>query len=174
LTTFRSGPGELTPRPSRRRQADPESFDDLDDAIVRHLQVDGRRPFREIARSLGISEATVRARFGRLNELGALRIVAVADPFRMGFRVLAFVLINVEPGHQGVVVDALVRWPEITYVSSCTGRADIYIQVVCRSHEDLWELLIDRIPELPGVRSTETFMELKMHKVAYRYGGEGA
>lgn len=163
-------------RPGARRPGgpppEPERLDQLEDAIVRHLQQDGRKPFREIARAVGVSEATVRARYHRLEERGVLRIVAVADPFRMGFRVLAFVLLSVDPGHQVAVIEALASWPEVTYVSSCTGRADLYIQVVCRSHEDLWELLSERIPALVGVRATETFMELKMHKVAYRYGGE--
>lgn len=163
--------GDSAPHARRRRPSDSGRFDELDEAIVRHLQADGRRPFREIARALSTSETTVRARYRRLNEFGALRIVAVADPFRMGYRVLAFVLINVDPGSQSAVVNDLTAWQEITYVSSCTGRADIYVQVVCRSHADLWTLLTDRIPGLPGVRRTETFMELKMHKVAYRYGG---
>lgn len=154
---------------TRRREPVPDRLDGLDDAIVRHLQEDGRRAFREIARSLGVSEATVRARYRRLSEAGALRVVAIADPFRLGYRVLAFVLLNVEPGQQAEVIDRLTPWPEVTYISSCTGRADLYIQVVCRSHDDLWELLAERLPRIPGVRGSETFMELKMHKISYRY-----
>ncbi|MHB1929694.1 MAG: Lrp/AsnC family transcriptional regulator [Acidimicrobiales bacterium] len=164
---------EPTPLPSRarRREFSPERLDELDDAIVRQLQADGRRAFREIARSLGVSEATVRARYRRLSDASALRVVAIADPFRLGFRVLAFVLINVQAGRQAEVIDALTPWPEVTYISSCTGRADIYIQVVCRSQDDLWELLSHRLPALAGVQGTETFMELKMHKISYRYSG---
>ncbi len=146
-----------------------EQLSPLDEAIVRQLQDDGRRAFREIARSVGVSEGTVRARVRRLTDAGALRVVAIADPFRLGFRVLAFVLIDVAPGHQVAVIETLLPWPEVTYISSCTGRADVYIQVVCRSHEDLWELLSERLPSIPGVEGTETFMELKMHKIAYRY-----
>ena len=39
-----------------------DSLDHVDREILRQLQTDGRRPFREIARELGVSEATVRAR----------------------------------------------------------------------------------------------------------------
>lgn len=107
-------------------------------------------------------------------ESGILRIVAIADPFRMGYRVLAFVLLRVAPGAQRGVIDALSSWPEVTYVSSCTGRVDIYVQVVCQSHEDLWELLTSRIPGIGGVTETETFMELKMHKISYLYSAPPA
>lgn len=173
-------PGPPSPEPARdggergrRRPAFPaDRLDRVDEAIVRQLQDDGRRPFREVARSLGVSEATVRARVRRLTDAGALRIVAIADPFRLGLRVLAFVLLKVAPGQRSNVIDTLTPWPEVTYISSLTGRADVYIQVVCRSHEDLWELLSERLPAIPGIDDTETFMELKMHKIAYRYPSE--
>ena len=148
-------------------------LDSLDAAIVRHLQEDGRRSYREIARALGVSEGTVRWRVRRLTESQALRIVAIADPFRMGYGVLGFVLIRVEPGAQQRVIDALVQFGEITYVSACTGRVDIYIQVVCRDHDHLWELLSERIPAIGGITSTETFTELKMCKVSYYYPAYG-
>jgi hypothetical protein len=48
---------------------------------------------------------------------------------------------------------------------------DVYIQVVCRSHEDLWELVAQRIPAVGGVLETETLMELKVHKLQYVYPG---
>ena len=45
-------------------------LDDLDHAIIRELEQDGRRAFREIARTVDTSEATVRARVTRLPEAG--------------------------------------------------------------------------------------------------------
>jgi Lrp/AsnC family transcriptional regulator for asnA, asnC and gidA len=67
------------------------------------------------------------------------------------------------------VIDALTSWDEITYISSCTGRADLYAQIVCRDHDHLWELLYERMPAVGGITASETFMELKMHKVSYIY-----
>jgi len=64
--------------------------------------------------------------------LVALRIVAIADPFQLGYHVLGFVLIAVQPGTNNAVIEALVGFPEVTYVSACTGRFDVYPQVVCR------------------------------------------
>lgn len=145
------------------------SLDELDVEIIRHLQEDGRRSYREIGRALQIAEATVRWRVRRLLDARALRIVAIADPFRIGFRVLAFVLIAVEPGRQRDAIRALVAFPEVTYVSACTGRFDIYVQVVCRDHDHLFSLLSERIPEITGVTKTETFTELRWYKISYRY-----
>ena len=47
--------------------------DDTDVAIITALQEDGRRPFTEIARSLELSEGTVRQRVGRLQRLGIVQ-----------------------------------------------------------------------------------------------------
>lgn len=166
------------PRPSRVDGAAPPTpdflLDDLDRKITRHLQEDGRRSYREIARALEVSEGTIRWRARRLIDSGALRIVAIPDPFRLGYRILAFVLLRVEPGTQEKVINALVSWPEVTYVSSCTGHVDIYIQVVCRDHDQIFQMLSRKIPEIGGVTSTETFMELKMHKVSYIYSEDNA
>lgn len=150
---------------------DDQRLDEVDREIVRQLQQDGRRSYREMARSLDVSEGTVRWRVRRMQDSGALRIAAIADPFRLGYTVLASMFLRVAPGELEHVVDALVRWQEVVYVSSCTGRVDIYIQVVCRSHEDLWELVARRIPAIGGVIETETLMELKVHKLQYRYPG---
>ena len=167
---------EATRRPADRgdpppaaRLPDGRVLDETDRAIIRLLQHDGRLPYREIARQLGVAEGTVRLRANRLTSSGALTIVAIADPFRLGYRVLAFTLLNVLPDQQQHVIDALASWDEITYVSSCTGRADLYAQLVCRDHDHLWELLYERMPAIGGITASETFMELKMHKVSYIY-----
>jgi Lrp/AsnC family transcriptional regulator for asnA, asnC and gidA len=144
-------------------------LDHLDHEIIRHLQEDGRRSYREIGRDLGVSEGTIRWRVRRLIEAQALRVVAIADPFRLGYRVLAFVLVSVEAGANERVIEALVGFPEVTYVSACTGRFDVYIQVVCRDHDHLYEVLSRRIPAVGGIVRTETFTELKMYKISYRY-----
>jgi Lrp/AsnC family transcriptional regulator for asnA, asnC and gidA len=147
--------------------------DPTDEAIVAQLQEDGRRPSRTIARSLGISEPTLRWRLRRLLESGVLRIAAIADPFRLGYSVQAAILLRVAPGSLGRVVEELATWPEVMYVSSCTGRVDVYAQVVCRDQQDLWQLLAIRLPAVGGIVETETLIELKVHKLAYVYPGLG-
>lgn len=156
-------PSARDPAESRR------AVDATDREIIRSLQQDGRASYRAIARQLGLAEGTVRQRVRRLTSSGALTILAIADPFRLGYRVLAFSLLNVVPDRQRRVIETLLAWDEVTYISSCTGRADLYIQLVCRDHDHLWEVLYERLPAVGGVTASETFMELKMHKVSYIY-----
>lgn len=146
-----------------------ETLDDLDRQILKRLQQDGRMPYRQIARELGVSEGTIRSRTGRMQDTGVLTVVAIADPFRLGFRVLAFCLLQVEPGAQSAAIEELVEWDETTYVSDCIGEADIYVQIVCHDNDHLHQILHERLPAINGIRSCKTFVELKMHKVSYQY-----
>lgn len=145
------------------------TLDEIDGKILGMLQLNGREPYREIARAVGVSEGTVRGRVNRLQSEGVLTIAAIADPFKLGYSVMFFTLLKVAVGSQQTVIDELERWDEITYISSCTGSADLYVQFVCRDHDHLWDILNVRIPEIGGVTSVETFQEIKMHKVSYVY-----
>lgn len=144
-------------------------LDDLDREILARLAEDGRQPYRQIARELGVSEGTIRSRTGRMEELGILRVVAIADPTKLGYSVLAFLLIKVRPGTAPAVVKEMVPWPEVTYISDCVGLADIYAQVVCHDNDHLHSLLNDRLGAIDGITEVSTGIELKMHKVSYNY-----
>jgi Lrp/AsnC family transcriptional regulator for asnA, asnC and gidA len=146
-------------------------LDNLDRAIISQLQEDGRRPFRAIARSLDIGEGTVRFRVTRLQENGILRILALADPYALGYAVQASVLVRVRPAFQAQVAETLTAWPEVMYLSSCAGSADLYMHIVCRDHDDLWRLLGERLGAVEGVEGTDTYMELHVHKARYVYPG---
>jgi len=144
-----------------------EPLDDLDRAILRQLEEDGRRAFREIARTLGTSEATVRARVKRMQDLEILRIVAFADPERLGNQQLALVLLTVDPHRHSDVVAALTALPRISYVSTLLGRADICAEVSSANNVELWEFLQSQVNTIEGVRTVETMSVLHVHKLRY-------
>jgi Lrp/AsnC family transcriptional regulator for asnA, asnC and gidA len=143
------------------------SLDSVDRAILEGLQDDGRRSYRQIARDVGVSEGTVRTRVRRLEDAGVLRVIAFVDPSRLGNSVLALVFVRVSTAQHDAVVKALAELPEATYVSSLVGRADVYIQIICRDNEALWKL-VSEIRSLSGVLETETMLEMAVHKFTYR------
>ena len=53
------------------------ALDDLDKAIIRCLQQDGRRPYAQIGRELKVPEATVRQRAERLISRRVVQVVGV-------------------------------------------------------------------------------------------------
>jgi Lrp/AsnC family transcriptional regulator, regulator for asnA, asnC and gidA len=143
------------------------SIDRVDEGILRELQADGRASYRQIARTVGVSEGTVRARVRRLEGAGALRVLAFVDPSRLGRSVLALVLLRVDAAEQERVIETIAGWDEVSYVSSLVGRVDVYIQVICPDNAALWDV-VSRARAVPGVRQTETMLEMAVHKFAYR------
>jgi Lrp/AsnC family transcriptional regulator for asnA, asnC and gidA len=52
----------------------------------------------------------------------------------------------------------------------CAGSFDILVEVVCEDDDHLLELLNQRIRAIPGVRTTESFVYLKLRKQIYTWG----
>ena len=96
-------------------------------------------------------------------------IVAVTDPLQVGFRRQAMIGLTVD-GDMGPVGDALAEIPEVDYVVTTAGSFDLLVEVVCEDDAHLLSLLTERIRTLPGVRSTETFVYLKLNKQHYNWG----
>jgi Lrp/AsnC family transcriptional regulator for asnA, asnC and gidA len=142
-------------------------MDDLDRAILHQLEEDGRRPLREIGRSVGASEATIRARVKKMQDSGILRIVAFADPGSMGGSQLSLAFLTVEPHAHDAVVETLVDLDEITYVSTLMGRSDVCIEVATKDNNELWSFLRQKVNTIAGVTSVETTAIMQVHKLRY-------
>ncbi|MEL5992161.1 Lrp/AsnC family transcriptional regulator [Microbacterium phosphatis] len=145
------------------------ALDDTSKAIIELLQEDGRRPYSEIAKAVGLSEAAVRQRVQRLTESGAMQIVAVTDPVQMGFARQAMIGMKVS-GDTRIVAEALNALPFVIYVVLTAGSFDIIAEVVCEDDDELIELLNTHIRTIDGVLSTETLVYLKLAKQLYNWG----
>src|SRR5512146_1215468 len=112
--------------------------DELDRRIIEALQANGRESFRRIAASVGVSEATVRARYARLTSEGILQVVAVTNPLGLGFDQA---LIGVKTsGPPSAGADEISRWPEADYVIVTAGRYDLVVEVVTTDRDNLLQL----------------------------------
>jgi Lrp/AsnC family transcriptional regulator for asnA, asnC and gidA len=155
-----------TIQPSGRRPV----LDDLDKAIIKALQQDGRRPYAQIGRALSVPEATVRQRAERLIQRGVVQIVGVTDPLAMGFQQPALIGLKVEAGRLNEIADRIAALDEVTYLVVTAGRYDLVCEVVCEDNEHLMRVLTDRFADIGGIRSTETLVELRFVKESYQWG----
>ncbi|MFJ9825362.1 MULTISPECIES: Lrp/AsnC family transcriptional regulator [unclassified Streptomyces] len=154
---------------SRTGTGSSPTIDAVSLAIIEQLQEDGRRPYAAIGKAVGLSEAAVRQRVQKLLDQGVMQIVAVTDPLTVGFRRQAMVGINVE-GDLDPVADALTAMAECEYVVMTAGSFDLMVEVVCEDDDHLLDVINKRIRTLPGVRSTESFVYLKLKKQTYMWG----
>lgn len=152
----------MSPRPS-------VAIDEIDKAIIRELQLDGRMPYAKLGPAVGLSQAAVRQRVQRLIEHGVMQVVAVTDPLLLGFGLEAMVGVEVE-GDIRAVAAKLAKIDEVSYVVVTSGRFDLLVEVVCRDNEQLLAVVNDVMRSLPGVRTTETFTYLHLEKQTYSWG----
>jgi Lrp/AsnC family transcriptional regulator, regulator for asnA, asnC and gidA len=142
-------------------------IDAVDQGIIEALQANGRESFRAIAGRLGVSEATVRARYARLCEEQILQVVAVTNPLGLGFE-QALVGIKTA-GSPEPVAEEISSWPEADYVVITAGQYDLVVEVVAAGRRALLEVT-NRMRALDGVVSTETFLYLDLVKQLYDWG----
>jgi len=145
-----------------------QSLDKTDIAIIGHLQVDGRRPFTAIAKDLGISEASVRQRVGRLLRSKAMQIVAVSSPLDLGL-IWAQVHLRVKGDRIEAVAEAVAELPQVDYVSICAGDVDIIVGVVARDRDELHDVLVNHIRTISGIEQADFLLNLRILKDNYEW-----
>ena len=146
-----------------------QSLDATDRALIHLLQRDGRRPYTQLAKEVGLSEAAVRQRVQRMLDNDTMQIVAVTDPLQLGLNRQAMVLIRVN-GDVREVADQLEQIEEVDYLVVTAGSVDLLAELVVSDDDALFSLLNDRIRQIPGVLSTETIMYLGLRKQTYQWG----
>jgi Lrp/AsnC family transcriptional regulator for asnA, asnC and gidA len=145
-------------------------LDQIDCHMIELLQKDGRIPNTEIAKKLGVSEATVRSRLNRLIEEEFIQIVAVSNPIKLGFKIVGVLRIKVDINKIESVTKELSKLKSIWFVVHATGDSDIYTEFVAKSLDELNDLIFNKVYKIKGVVRTETSLILKYIKRRYDWG----
>ena len=142
-------------------------MDDLDLQILNALQKDGRTPFTQIAKRVGVAESTIRSRYASLVERGIVQTIAVIDPFAVGYDSPALIGISIESGALDSVVQTLEEISEVSYLVLTLGGFDLVVEVFCRDREHLVDLITNHIQTIEGIRSTETLVIGEIYKLSF-------
>jgi len=143
-------------------------LDAVDRGIIEALQRNGRDSFRRIATTLGVSEATIRARYRRLCDDHILQVTGVTNPLGLGYEAQAMVGIRTS-GPPEQIADEIAQWEEADYVVVTAGQFDVLVEVLCQDRRDLLDVT-NRIRALPDVITTESFLYLELWKQLYDWG----
>lgn len=145
-------------------------LDRTDCEIIQLLQKDGRLSNTEIAKKLGISEATVRARLNRLLEEDFIRVVAVSNPIKLGFEVIGIIRIDADIRKIAHITKELEKLKPIWFIVHTTGGSDIYTEFIVKSLAELNELILEKINRIDGIIRTNTSIIMKYVKRNYQWG----
>ena len=149
---------------------DENRLSELDRRLIAILQRDAYRPNTDIARELRVGESTVRRRIQSLIRDGYLKIIGVADPFRLGFAVWVVFALQVDPSRLDGVAREVGEMPEVAFVAVTTGTNDIWLHAMFRSNDDVYEFVTGRLGRIRGIRKCETATVLRITKRSFAYG----
>lgn len=150
------------PRPIDKKA----DLDELDFAILTHLQQDGRVSFTVIAENLNVSIGTIRTRFNKLMEERTISIVGRVNPDKVGFGAYAHIAVFVRPAAlKEKVAQEILQYPEVSFLALTSGQYDLELNVMCRNNNHLVQL-VDRLANIEGVYQTNTTLYLKVFKYA--------
>ncbi|WP_153037549.1 Lrp/AsnC family transcriptional regulator [Amycolatopsis sp. YIM 10] len=148
-------------------------MDELDSAIVRHLQEDARQSNRDIARKIGIAPSTCLERTRLLRERGVIRgYHADIDLPALNRGVQALVTAQVRPLSRTVIDtfwQSVAKLPEVLSVFVTAGSDDFLMHVTAQDIEHLHSFLVDRLAkrrEIVSFRTSIVFQHLAKNVLA--------
>lgn len=146
------------------------SLDELDHKIIERLGHDARVSNREIGREFDLTEGTIRSRLKRLLDNRVIRVAAVTNANRLRNPILAYLWIEADTAADiEDVAERLASLPEIGFVATTLGRADVLAMTLVENGNELTDFLHQTIDKIPGVRRVRYSLGQNFIKHDYRW-----
>ena len=135
-------------------------LDDVDRAILRELERDGRLSNKDLAARVGIAPSTCHARVRALRQSGVLRgFTAQVDPEAMGRGLQAIIAVRLQAAARarlGGFARALAERPEVQDVYLLGGSEDVLVHVAVADSQALRAFVVEHLSTRQEVAHTQT------------------
>ena len=145
-------------------------LDLTDRKILSVLQNDGRIANSDLAKLINLSPTPTLERVRRLEREGFIeKYMAVLNPEKMKVAMTAFVEVNLDRTTEDVLekfARAALSTPEIVECNMIAGGFDYLLKIRVEDMDAYRKFLGTGLAELPGIRTTHTFMVMEKVKDA--------
>ena len=136
--------------------------DSIDEKIIKILQNDARKPFVEIANTIGLSESAVRRRIKNLTDNNVIKKFTIE--INNSEKTSAITLISVASSSDtSTVTSKLLNLEGVDVVYEITGQYDIAAIISAPAISEI-NSYIDEVRKIEGVSDTNTVIILKSLK----------
>ncbi|MGW8063143.1 Lrp/AsnC family transcriptional regulator [Streptomyces ziwulingensis] len=139
-------------------------LDAVDEELLELLRHDGRTTGTDLATATGQTETVVKRRLRALRRSGVLYFDVEYDLEPFGHGTEAVLWLRVEPARLRSVGQALAGHREVRFAAVVSGEANVVVSVLCRTPQELFAYLADRVGATRGVRAVETVPTLRRVK----------
>jgi Lrp/AsnC family transcriptional regulator for asnA, asnC and gidA len=137
-------------------------LDDVNLRIIDILSKDSSTTFVEIAKQIGISDATVHLRVRRLIAAGIITKFTISvDNNLLGYDHLAFMRLNTKPGFTDQVTEDLSYIDEVLEIHEMHNRFDLFLKIRAKDLNHMRDIIEHKIRTLPNIVETELMTVLK-------------
>ena len=144
------------------------ALDDIDIRLLKELLLDSKRSFRELAKSIGVSAATVINHVQRLESGGVIQDYTVRlDHERLGYELTVVTEIIVSKGKLLETDAEIAKIPNVCAVYDITGQTDAMVVAKFKSRSDLSDFT-KKLLSMPYVERTNTHVVLTTVKEDFR------
>ncbi len=144
------------------------ALDDIDRKLIGELLRNSKRSFRELARAIGVSAATVINRVQRLESGGVIKDYSTRlDHERLGYELTVVTEIIVSKGKLIETEEEIAKIPNVCAVYDITGQTDAMVVAKFKSRSSLSEFT-KMLLSMPYVERTNTHVVLTTVKEDFR------
>ena len=139
-------------------------IDEMDKKILNELNKNARLSFRDLAKILGISVATISHRVKKMEHLGIIKgYIPLLDQKKVGYDFTAIIEISIEKGRLSDVEKKLAEFENTVGVYDITGVYDALVIARFKDRDHLNDF-IKKIQKLEYVQKTYTSIVLEVVK----------
>ena len=144
------------------------ALDEIDKKILGELLLNSKRSYRELAKAIGISAATVISHVQRLESAGVIKEYTVMLDFeRLGYELTVVTEMTVNRGKLLETQGEIAKLPYVCAVYDVTGEIDSIVVAKFRNRRELSEFPKDLL-RMPFVERTNTHVVLNTVKEDFR------
>ena len=144
------------------------ALDAIDRKLLRELLTNSKRSYRELAKAIAVSAATVINHARRLESGGVIKDYSVSlDNERLGYELTVVTEIIVSKGKLLETDEEIAKIPNVCAVYDITGQTDAMVVAKFKSRSSLSEFT-KRLLSMPYVERTNTHVVLTTVKEDFR------
>ena len=140
-------------------------IDNINLKIIDILNKDSSTPFVDIAKRIGVSDATVHIRVRRMMAAGIITKFTISvDNDLLGYDHLAFMGINISPGSADQIIFDLLRIEEVLEMHEMHGKFDLLLKIRAKNLNQMRDIVENKICKIPHILESQLMTVLKTDK----------
>ncbi len=144
---------------------DLSQIDEINLRIINILKKNSSTPFVDIAKRIGVSDATVHMRIKRMIATGIINKFTISvDNDLLGYDHMAFMGINISPGSADQIISDLLKIEEVLEMHEMHGKFDLLLKIRAKNLIHMREIVENKVCKIPHILESELMTVLKTEK----------